>query len=225
VRVGNAAEHILPPTRIREERSTPMAYSVPPLTYDFGALEPHIDARTMEIHHDKHHAAYVTNLNAALEGTEWMDRPIENVLANLEIIPDDKQTAVRNNGGGHANHTLFWEIMGPGGGGEPSGDLAAAVESTFGSFADLKSQVNDAGVKRFGSGWSWLVWDGTGLAVYSTANQDSPVMESDVPLLGVDVWEHAYYLNYQNRRPDYLEAWWNVVNWDAVAARYDAARS
>jgi len=202
-----------------------MAYSVPPLTYDFGALEPHIDARTMEIHHDKHHAAYVTNLNAALEGTEWMDRPIENVLANLEIIPDDKRTAVRNNGGGHANHTLFWEIMGPGGGGEPSGDLAAAIESTFGSFADLKSQVNDAGVKRFGSGWSWLVWDGTGLAVYSTANQDSPVMESDVPLLGVDVWEHAYYLNYQNRRPDYLEAWWNVVNWDAVAARYDAARS
>jgi Fe-Mn family superoxide dismutase len=202
-----------------------MAYSVPPLTYDFGALEPHIDARTMEIHHDKHHAAYVTNLNAALEGTEWMDRPIENVLANLEIIPDDKRTAVRNNGGGHANHTLFWEIMGPGGGGEPSGDLAAAIESTFGSFADLKSQVNEAGVKRFGSGWSWLVWDGTGLAVYSTANQDSPVMESDVPLLGVDVWEHAYYLNYQNRRPDYLEAWWNVVNWDAVAARYDAARS
>jgi Fe-Mn family superoxide dismutase len=202
-----------------------MAYSVPPLSYDFGALEPHIDARTMEIHHDKHHAAYVTNLNAALEGTEWMDRPIENVLANLEIIPDDKRTAVRNNGGGHANHTLFWEIMGPGGGGEPSGDLAAAIESTFGSFADLKSQVNDAGVKRFGSGWSWLVWDGTGLAVYSTANQDSPVMESDVPLVGVDVWEHAYYLNYQNRRPDYLEAWWNVVNWDAVAARYDAARS
>ena len=202
-----------------------MAYSVPPLTYDFDALEPHIDARTMEIHHDKHHAAYVTNLNAALEGTEWMDRPIESVLANLEILPEDKRTAVRNNGGGHANHTLFWEIMGPGGGGEPSGDLGAAIDSTFGSFADLKSQVSDAGVKRFGSGWSWLVWDGTGLAVYSTANQDSPVMESDVPLLGIDVWEHAYYLNYQNRRPDYLEAWWNVVNWDAVAAKYDAARS
>ena len=201
-----------------------MAYSVPPLTYDFDALEPHIDARTMEIHHDKHHAAYVTNLNAALEGTEWMDRPIESVLANLEILPEDKRTAVRNNGGGHANHTLFWEIMGPGGG-EPSGDLGAAIDSTFGSLADLKSQVNDAGVKRFGSGWSWLVWDGTGLAVYSTANQDSPVMESDVPLLGIDVWEHAYYLNYQNRRPDYLEAWWNVVNWDAVAAKYDAARS
>jgi superoxide dismutase, Fe-Mn family len=224
VQVGNVAEHILPPTRIREERSSDMAYSVPPLTYDFDALEPHIDARTMEIHHDKHHAAYVTNLNAALEGTEWMDRPIESILANLEILPEDKRTAVRNNGGGHANHTLFWEIMGSGGG-EPSGDLGAAIDSTFGSFADLKSQVNDAGVKRFGSGWSWLVWDGTGLAVYSTANQDSPVMESDVPLLGIDVWEHAYYLNYQNRRPDYLEAWWNVVNWDAVAAKYDAAKS
>jgi Fe-Mn family superoxide dismutase len=202
-----------------------MAYSVPPLTYGFDALEPHIDARTMEIHHDKHHAAYVTNLNAALEGTEWMDRPIESILASLEIIPEDKRMAVRNNGGGHANHTLFWEIMGPDGGGEPSGDLAAAIDSTFGGFADLKSQMNDAGVKRFGSGWSWLVWDGTGLAVYSTANQDSPVMESHVPLLGIDVWEHAYYLNYQNRRPDYLEAWWNVVNWDAVAAKYDAARS
>ncbi len=201
-----------------------MAYSVPPLTYDFGALEPHIDARTMEIHHDKHHAAYVTNLNAALEGTEWMDRPIESILASIEILPEDKRTAVRNNGGGHANHTLFWEIMGPSGG-APSGDLAAAIDSTFGSFDDFKSQVNDAGVKRFGSGWSWLVWDGTGLAVYSTANQDSPVMESDVPLLGIDVWEHAYYLNYQNRRPDYLEAWWNVVNWDAVAAKYDAARA
>jgi Fe-Mn family superoxide dismutase len=225
VQVGNAAEHILPPTRIREERSTPMAYSVPPLTYDFDALEPHIDARTMEIHHDKHHAAYVTNLNAALEGTEWMDRPIESILASLEIIPEDKRIAVRNNGGGHANHTLFWEIMGPDGGGEPSGDLAAAIDSTFGGFADLKSQMNDAGVKRFGSGWSWLVWDGTGLAVYSTANQDSPVMDSHVPLLGIDVWEHAYYLNYQNRRPDYLEAWWNVVNWDSVAAKYDAARS
>ena len=202
-----------------------MAYSVPPLTYDFDALEPHIDARTMEIHHDKHHAAYVTNLNAALEGTEWMDRPIENVLANLDIIPEDKRMAVRNNGGGHANHTLFWEIMGPNGGGAPSGDLGAAIESTFGSFDDLKAQVNDGGVKRFGSGWSWLVWDGTGLAVYSTPNQDSPVMESDVPLLGIDVWEHAYYLTYQNRRPDYLSAWWNVVNWDEVAKRYDEARA
>jgi superoxide dismutase, Fe-Mn family len=202
-----------------------MAYSVPDLAYPFDALEPHIDARTMEIHHDKHHAAYVTNLNAALEGTEWMDRPIDAVLANLEILPEDKRTAVRNNGGGHANHTLFWEIMGPDGGGEPSGDLAAAISDTFGSFDELKTQVNDAGVKRFGSGWSWLVWDGTGLAVLSTPNQDAPVMEGKTPVLGVDVWEHAYYLNYQNRRPDYLAAWWNVVNWEAVGAKFDAARS
>ncbi len=202
-----------------------MAYSVPDLAYPFDALEPHIDARTMEIHHDKHHAAYVTNLNAALEGTEWMDRPIDAVITNLEILPADKQAAVRNNGGGHANHTLFWEIMGPDGGGEPSGELGAAIADTFGSFSDLQAQVNDAGVKRFGSGWSWLVWDGTGLAVLSTPNQDSPVMEGKTPILGVDVWEHAYYLNYQNRRPDYLAAWWNVVNWDAVAAKLDAARS
>jgi len=202
-----------------------MAYTVPDLTYPFDALEPHIDARTMEIHHDKHHAAYVTNLNAALEGTEWMDRPIDAVLANLEIIPEDKRAAVRNNGGGHANHTLFWEIMGPGGGGEPSGELGAAVADTFGSVADLQAQVTDAGVKRFGSGWSWLVWDGTGLAVLSTPNQDSPVSEGKTPILGVDVWEHAYYLEYQNRRPDYLAAWWNVVNWDAVGAKFDAARS
>jgi Fe-Mn family superoxide dismutase len=202
-----------------------MAYTVPDLAYPFDALEPHIDARTMEIHHDKHHGAYVTNLNAALEGTEWMDRPIDAVLANLEILPEDKRTAVRNNGGGHANHTLFWEIMGPGGGGEPSRELAATISDTFGSLDDLKSQVNDAGVKRFGSGWSWLVWDGTGLAVLSTPNQDSPVMEGKTPILGVDVWEHAYYLNYQNRRPDYLAAWWNVVDWNAVAAKFDAARS
>jgi Fe-Mn family superoxide dismutase len=199
-----------------------MAYSVPDLAYAFDALEPHIDARTMEIHHDKHHAAYVNNLNAALEGTEWMDRPIDSVLTSLEIIPEDKRAAVRNNGGGHANHTLFWEIMGPNGGGEPSGSLGDAIADTFGSVADLKSAVNDAGVKRFGSGWTWLVWDGTGLAVKSTPNQDTPVMDGDVPLLGIDVWEHAYYLNYQNRRPDYLEAWWNVVDWSAVAARFDA---
>jgi superoxide dismutase, Fe-Mn family len=202
-----------------------MAYSVPDLAYPFDALEPHIDARTMEIHHDKHHGAYVTNLNAALEATEWMDRPIDAVLANLEILPEDKRAAVRNNGGGHANHTLFWEIMGPDGGGEPSGELAAAIADTFGTFADLQAQVNDAGVKRFGSGWSWLVWDGTGLAVLSTPNQDSPVTEGKTPLLGVDVWEHAYYLNYQNRRPDYLAAWWNVVNWEAVGARFASART
>jgi superoxide dismutase, Fe-Mn family len=208
-----------------DRRRDPMAYAVPDLAYPFDALEPHIDARTMEIHHDKHHGAYVTNLNAALEGTEWMDRPIETVLSNLEILPEDKRTAVRNNGGGHANHTLFWEIMGPDGGGDPSGDLASAISDTFGSVDEVKTQVNDAGVKRFGSGWSWLVWDGTGLAVLSTANQDSPVMEGKTPLLGIDVWEHAYYLNYQNRRPDYLAAWWNVVNWEAVGAKFDAARS
>ena len=202
-----------------------MAYTVPPLPYEFDALEPHIDAQTMQIHHDKHHAAYVTNLNAALDGTEWMDRPIESILASLDILPEDKRTAVRNNGGGHANHTFFWEIMGPNGGGEPSGVLADAIASTFDSFDELKKQVNDAGVKRFGSGWTWLVWDGTGLAVKSTPNQDSPVMDGDVPILGIDVWEHAYYLRYQNRRPDYLEAWWNVVDWDAVASRYEAARS
>ena len=201
-----------------------MAYSVPDLSYAFDALEPHIDARTMEIHHDKHHAAYVTNLNAALDGTEWMDRPIDSVLANLDILPEEKRMAVRNNGGGHANHTLFWEIMGPDGGGEPSGALADAIGATFGGLDDLKAAVNDAGVKRFGSGWSWLVWDGTGLAVKSTPNQDTPVMDGETPLLGIDVWEHAYYLNYQNRRPDYLAAWWNVVNWDAVAARYEAAQ-
>ena len=202
-----------------------MPYSVPDLAYAFDALEPHIDARTMEIHHDKHHAAYVTNLNAALEGTEWIDRPIEAVITNLEILPEDKRAAVRNNGGGHANHTLFWEIMGPNGGGEPTGDLASAIDGTFGSLDELRTQVNDAGVKRFGSGWSWLVWDGTGLAVLSTPNQDSPIMEGKTPLLGIDVWEHAYYLNYQNRRPDYLAAWWNVVDWDAVAAKLEAARS
>ncbi len=201
-----------------------MAFSVPPLPYDFDALEPHIDARTMEIHHDKHHGAYVTNLNAALEGTEWMDRPIETILGNLEIIPEDKRTAVRNNGGGHANHTLFWEIMSPDGGGEPAGALAEAIDSTFEGFAELKKQVNDTGVKRFGSGWTWLIWDGTGLAVKSTPNQDTPIMDADVPLLGIDVWEHAYYLHYQNRRPDYLEAWWNVVNWEAVSARFESAR-
>src|SRR5688572_17642749 len=201
-----------------------MAYSIPDLTYAFDALEPHIDARTMEIHHDKHHAAYVTNLNAALEGSDWMDRPIDDVLQNLDAIPEDKRMAVRNNGGGHANHTLFWEIMGPNGGGDPSGALGDAISEKFSGLADLKSAVNDAGVKRFGSGWTWLVWDGSGLAVESTPNQDTPVMDGKTPLLGIDVWEHAYYLNYQNRRPDYLEAWWNVVDWDAVSARFDAAR-
>jgi Fe-Mn family superoxide dismutase len=200
-----------------------MAYEVPPLPYDYSALAPHIDEQTMRVHHDKHHQAYVDNANKALEGTEWADRPVDAVLANIEILPEDIRTAVRNNAGGHANHSLFWEIMGPDGGGEPSGTLGDAITSTFGSFDDLKAQVNDAGVKRFGSGWTWLVHDGTGLAVYSTANQDSPISNSDTPLLGIDVWEHAYYLNYQNRRPDYLAAWWNVVNWDAVQQRFESA--
>ena len=201
-----------------------MAFSVPDLSYAFDALEPHIDARTMEIHHDKHHAAYVTNLNAALEGTEWAEQSLDTILTSLDSIPEDKRMAVRNNGGGHANHTLFWEIMGPNGGGDPSGDLGDAITDAFGGVAELKAAVNDGGVKRFGSGWTWLVWDGTGLAVKSTPNQDTPIMDGDAPLLGIDVWEHAYYLNYQNRRPDYLEAWWNVVNWDAVAANFAAAR-
>ena len=199
-----------------------MAYSVPDLGYAFDALEPHIDARTMEIHHDKHHAAYVTNVNAALEGTGLDDQPVEQLIANLGQVPEDKRTAVRNNGGGHANHTLFWEIMAPGGATEPSGAVAAAV-GAFGGLDALKAAVNDAGVKRFGSGWSWVVRDGDGLSVISTPNQDSPVMDGQSPVLGVDVWEHAYYLNYQNRRPDYLAAWWNVVNWDVVGAKYDAA--
>jgi len=203
-----------------------MAFEVPPLPYDYGALAPTIDEQTMRLHHDKHHQAYVTNANAALEGTEWADKTVEQVLDQLDLIPEDKRTAVRNNAGGHANHSLFWEIMSPDGGGEPTGSLADAINDTFGGFDELKAAVNDAGVKRFGSGWTWLVWDGTGLAVYSTANQDSPAMKDwdDVPLLGIDVWEHAYYLTYQNRRPDYLEAWWNVVNWDAVGAKLAAAR-
>jgi superoxide dismutase, Fe-Mn family len=200
-----------------------MPFEVPPLPYDYAALEPHIDEQTMRVHHDKHHQAYVDNANAALEGTPLADKPVDHILTNLDILPADKQTAARNNVGGHANHSLFWEIMSPDGGGEPGGALADAIGDTFDSLDTLKQQLNDAGVKRFGSGWSWLVHDGTGLAVYSTANQDSPMLTDDVPLLGIDVWEHAYYLKYQNRRPDYLAAWWNVVNWDAVAERYQEA--
>ncbi len=202
-----------------------MPYELPSLPYAHDALEPTIDAQTMQIHHGKHHQAYVDNLNKALEGTEWDGRPIEDVLGILDTLPEDKQGPVRNNGGGHANHSLFWQIMKPGGGGDPSGTLGDAISETFGDVGQLRSALNDGGVKRFGSGWSWLVWDGTGLAVYSTPNQDSPWLQDDVPLLGIDVWEHAYYLQYQNRRPDYLNAWWDVVNWDEVARRYDEARA
>jgi superoxide dismutase, Fe-Mn family len=200
-----------------------MAFEVPPLPYDYGALEPHIDEQTMRLHHDKHHQAYVDKANAALEGTDWAHESVEQILTIIDTLPEDKQTAVRNNAGGHANHSMFWEIMSPDGGGEPEGELADAINDTFGSLDELKKAVNDAGVNRFGSGWTWLVYDGTGLAVYSTANQDSPILQSDEPILGNDVWEHAYYLKYQNRRPDYLEAWWNVVNWGAVAERYAKA--
>jgi superoxide dismutase, Fe-Mn family len=201
-----------------------MAFTLPDLPYDYAALEPHIDEQTMRIHHDKHHQAYVDNANKALDGTEWADASIETVLASLDAMPEAIRTAVRNNAGGHANHTVFWETMSPDGGGAPSGDLAAAIDDVFGGVDALKEQVNDAGVKRFGSGWTWLVWDGTGLAVRSTPNQDSPVIDSHVPLLGIDVWEHAYYLRYQNRRPDYLAAWWNVVDWETVGRRYAEAR-
>jgi superoxide dismutase, Fe-Mn family len=200
-----------------------MAFELPELPYPQDALEPHIDARTMEIHHGKHHQAYVDNANKALEGTALADAPVEEVLRRLDELPEDKRTAVRNNAGGHANHTMFWQIMSPDGGGEPQGALADAIESGFGSLDDLKAQVNDAGVKRFGSGWAWIIVVGGNLRVTSTPNQDAPLMEGQTPILGIDVWEHAYYLKYQNRRPDYLAAWWNVVNWEAVAQRYDAA--
>jgi Fe-Mn family superoxide dismutase len=200
-----------------------MAFSVPPLPYAYDALEPHIDKATMEFHHDKHHQAYVDKANAALEGTDYADASVDEVLRNLSSLPSDKQAAVKNNAGGHYNHTLFWEIMSPDGGGEPEGELAQAIDSAFGSFADFKTQLKEAGVNRFGSGWSWLVHDGSSLVVVSTANQDSPISEGKTPLLGVDVWEHAYYLQYQNRRPDYIDAWWNVVDWANVAQRFSAA--
>jgi superoxide dismutase, Fe-Mn family len=200
-----------------------MPFEVPPLPYDYAALEPHIDEQTMRVHHDKHHQAYVDNANKALEGTEWADRPVEEVIQSLDLLPEEIRTAVRNNAGGHANHSFFWEIMSPNGGGEPQGELADAINSTFGSLDSLIEQVNDAGVKRFGSGWTWLVVDGDSLAVTSTANQDTPLSEGKTPILGIDVWEHAYYLKYQNRRPDYLTAWWNLANWPEVARRFETA--
>jgi superoxide dismutase, Fe-Mn family len=200
-----------------------MPYEVPPLPYDAAALEPHIDAQTMQLHHDKHHQAYVDKLNGALEGTEHDGTPIEEIIANLDAIPEDKRQVVRNNGGGHLNHSLFWESMSPDGGGEPSGAVADAIAEAFGSFDAFKEQFEAAGVGQFGSGWAWLVLDGGSVAITSTPNQDSPVSSGATPLLGNDVWEHAYYLKYQNRRPEYLKAWWNVVSWDKVAERHGSA--
>ncbi len=199
-----------------------MPFTVPDLPYPYDALEPHIDEATMRVHHDKHHQAYVDKANAALEGTEHADTPIEDILRDLDALPADKRDAVRNNGGGHYNHALFWESMKPGGGGEPTGPLAEAINSAFGSFDDFRTKVKETGIARFGSGWAWLVHDGSGLAVVSTLNQDNPISQGQTPLLGVDVWEHAYYLKYQNRRPDYLEAWFNTIDWDTVAQRYSA---
>jgi Fe-Mn family superoxide dismutase len=203
-----------------------MAFELPPLPYDYNALEPYIDTQTMQIHHDKHHQAYVTNLNNALQGQDQLaSMSVDDLLRNINQVPDSIRTAVRNNAGGHSNHTMFWNIMKPNGGGQPTGDLASAIQQVFGSFDAFKAALNDAGTKRFGSGWTWLVLDSSGkLQVISTANQDSPLMDGLHPVMGNDVWEHAYYLKYQNRRPEYLNAWWNVVNWDEVARRYGQAR-
>ncbi|MEZ4519194.1 MAG: superoxide dismutase [Chloroflexota bacterium] len=203
-----------------------MSFELPPLPYAEDALEPSIDARTMSIHHDKHHAGYTKNLNAALEGqADLAGKSIEELLGNLDAVPESIRTTVRNNGGGYANHSLFWTVMGPNGGGEPSGALADAITAEFGSFANFKDTFAKAAGTRFGSGWAWLYVDNSGkLVVGSTPNQDTPLMDGNTPILGLDVWEHAYYLNYQNRRPDYISAWWDVVNWDAVAANYEAAK-
>ncbi len=197
-----------------------MAYNVPDLPYAYDALEPHIDEATMRVHHDKHHQAYVDKANGALEGTEWEDKDPAEVLADLSALPEDIRGVVRNNLGGHYNHTLFWESMSPDGGGEPSGAVSDAINEKFGSFDDFKQQFKDAGIARFGSGWVWLVADGSGVDIVTTPNQDNPVSDDKTPLLGCDVWEHAYYLKYQNKRPDYLEAWFNTVNWEKVGERY-----
>lgn len=201
-----------------------MAYDLPKLPYSYDALEPHIDARTMEIHYSKHHAGYVSKLNAALEKhPDLQGQTVEDLIKGIDSVPEGIRTAVRNNGGGHANHSLFWTVMGPGAGGEPGGKLGDAIQSTFGGFATFKDQFSNAAATRFGSGWAWLVASGAKLAVESTPNQDSPLMEGRTPILGLDVWEHAYYLKYQNKRPDYIAAWWNVINWDEVAKRLEAA--
>jgi Fe-Mn family superoxide dismutase len=200
-----------------------MPYELPPLPYDYDALAPTIDEQTMRIHHGKHHQAYVDNLNKAVEGTDLDGTPIEELVQQLDRLPEDRRTAARNNGGGHANHSLFWQIMKPGGGGEPSGALAGAIGAAFDSVDDVKAKLNDAGVKRFGSGWTWLVVKGGSLAVTSTPNQDSPLMDGATPILGIDVWEHAYYLKYQNKRGDYLSAWWSVIDWRTVSEGFAAA--
>lgn len=203
-----------------------MAYELPPLPYDYSALEPYIDTQTMQIHHDKHHQAYITNVNNALQGQDQLAAmSVDDLLRNIKQVPESIRTAVQNNAGGHSNHSMFWNIMTPNGGGEPTGNLASAIQQVFGSFDAFKTAFNDAGTKRFGSGWAWLVLDTNGkLQVISTANQDSPLMSGMYPVMGNDVWEHAYYLKYQNRRPEYLNAWWNVVNWDAIAHRYEQGR-
>jgi len=198
-----------------------MAYEVPPLPYDYNALEPHIDEATMKLHHDKHHQAYVDKANGALEDTEWQDKPIEEVLQNLDSLDGDKKGVVRNNGGGHANHTFFWEIMSPDGGGAPRGALLDAIVDKWGGFDEFQAEFKAAGIARFGSGWAWLVKEGDGVDIVTTPNQDTPVMEGKTPIIGIDVWEHAYYLNYQNKRPDYIDAWWNVVNWDEAQKRFE----
>ncbi len=201
-----------------------MAFEVPPLPYDYNGLEPYIDTQTMQLHHDKHHAAYVTNLNNAIQGHPFANLPVEQIITRLNEVPENIRTAVRNNAGGHINHTMFWQIMKPNGGGEPAGELATAINAKFGSFDNFKNAFNDAGAKRFGSGWVWLVLDRSGnLSVISTANQDSPLIDGYYPVMGNDVWEHAYYLKYQNRRPEYLAAWWNVVNWDEISRRFARA--
>lgn len=202
-----------------------MPHTLPELSYDYNALEPHIDAKTMEIHHTKHHQTYINNLNAALEShPDLQDKPVEDLIRDLGSVPEAIRVAVRNNGGGHLNHSMFWTVMGPGAGGQPSGDLASAIDSAFGSFSDFQDAFAKAGATRFGSGWAWLCVDGGKLVVTSTPNQDNPVTDGLTPILGLDVWEHAYYLNYQNRRPDYIKAWWNVVNWDQVSANLSAAK-
>ena len=198
-------------------------YTLPALPYDFAALEPHIDARTMEIHHGKHHQAYIDKVNAALEGTDLLRKPVEEVIANLDAVPEDKRGAVRNNGGGHANHSLFWTVMSPDGGGTPDGALGEAINDAFGGFEKFQEEFATAAATRFGSGWAWLISDGGKLSVMSTPNQDSPIMEGKTPILGLDVWEHAYYLNYQNKRPDYVKAFWNVINWSEVSRGLEEA--